>query len=237
MRVQGKAAPNYGEVKVLGSTPSKTKPKKKNKTKGKKQGAVPAARSVSAQKVPVRASNPRSCRNLKVDFGHLDTFLGNIIPPMGGQVKRAVMEEASADGSPTFSRMSGIQEFKNAVLLFINIYGDGYKNVFLDGGRQITWFAQNRQWEGTPVVQRLINCEGGKDVTGKTIRQTPVLLFCRCLGKGYVFCGRLGYCGHDPERIPIRFVWELKQFQDVSTCVDFQDLITACDRILSPPPK
>ena len=28
-------------------------------------------------------------------------------------------------------------------------------------GAEVTWFAQPRQWEGTPVVQRLINCAGG----------------------------------------------------------------------------
>lgn len=36
-------------------------------------------------------------------------------------------------------------------MLFVNVYGDGYKNVFLKNGKQITWFAQSRQWEGTPV--------------------------------------------------------------------------------------
>ena len=51
--------------------------------------------------------------------------LGRIIPPLGGQVKRAAMEALSAEGPPTFSRMSGIQEWANAVALFVNIYGDG----------------------------------------------------------------------------------------------------------------
>ena len=39
-------------------------------------------------------------------------------------MKRAVMEEACAEGSPSFSRMSGIQEWRNAVFLFVNIYGE-----------------------------------------------------------------------------------------------------------------
>ena len=98
---------------------------------------------------------------------HLETnFLGQIIPPLGGQVKRAAMEECAPNFSPTFSRMSGIQEWKNAVCLFINVYGDGYKNVFLEQGRFVTWFAQSRQWEGTPVVQRMINCAGGINAEG-----------------------------------------------------------------------
>ena len=45
-------------------------------------------------------------------------------------------------------------------------------------GAEVTWFAQPRQWEGTPVVQRLINCAGG------LVRRHPsppalALLLCR----------------------------------------------------------
>ena len=32
-----------------------------------------------------------------------------------------------------------------------------------------------------------------------------------CTGKGYVYCGKLGYQAHDPDRLPIRFVWQLLQ--------------------------
>ena len=195
--------------------------------------AVSARPSSKAAARAAKPSNPRSCKNLKVDLDHLNThFLGQIIPPLGGQVKRAVMEEASATCSPKFSRMSGIQEWRNAICLFVNVYGDCYKNVFLDGGRAITWFAQSRQWEGTPVVQRLINCEGGKNLDGKVVRRTPVLLFCRNLGCGYVYCGKLGYGGHDPDRIPIRFIWELSDFDKVVDSPDFQNLVDACGRVL-----
>ena len=70
---------------------------------------------------------------------------------MGGQVKKAVMELASRTTSsitPTFSRMSGIQEWQNCIFVFVNVYGDDYKNVFLNDGERITWFAQPRQSEG-----------------------------------------------------------------------------------------
>ena len=169
-----------------------------------------------------------------MDLKHLTTsFLGKIIPPLGGQVKRAAMMECAPSSSPTFSRMSGIQEWKNAICLFVNVYGEGYKNVFLEGGRFITWFAQNRQWEGTPVVQRLINCAGGKNSSGTNVKQTPILLFCRNKGQGYVYCGRLGYSGHDPDRIPVRFVWELLDFNSISQDEPFQDLVTACEDMFS----
>ena len=57
---------------------------------------------------PPKPVNSRSCKNLNADVDGLHTkWLGEIIPPMGGQVKRAAMEAASAEGPPSFSRMSG----------------------------------------------------------------------------------------------------------------------------------
>lgn len=143
----------------------------------------------NAEPAAARPTNTRSCKNLNADLEGLHTkFLGEIIPPLGGQVKRAAMEAASAEGSPSFSRMSGIQEWQNAVCLFINVYGDGYKNVFLDEGREVTWFAQPRQWEGTPVIQRMINSAGGvvtdDDGVAEEVEATPVLLFARNEGCG-----------------------------------------------------
>ena len=52
------------------------------------------------------------------------------------------MEECAPTSSPTFSRMSGIQEWKNSICLFVNVYGEGYKNVFLENGRFITCGSQ-----------------------------------------------------------------------------------------------
>ena len=69
---------------------------------------------------PPKPANARSCKNLCVDLERLSSlYLGRIITPLGGQVKRAAME-AAAGGSVTFSRMSGIQEWENAVALFVN---------------------------------------------------------------------------------------------------------------------
>jgi hypothetical protein len=126
----------------------------------KRQKILHANRS---EEPPPKPVNARSCKNLNADIDGLRAkYLGEIIPPMGGQVKRAAMEAASAEGPPSFSRMSGIQEWENAICLFINVYGDGYKNAFLDKGKEVTWFAQPRQWEGTPVIQRMINCAGAR---------------------------------------------------------------------------
>ena len=100
----------------------------------KRQKILHASRQEKASSSPKPVA-PRSCKNLRADLDGLHTtHLGAIIPPLGGQVKRAAMEAASAEGPPSFSRMSGIQEWRNAVALFINVYGDGYKNAFLSDG-------------------------------------------------------------------------------------------------------
>ena len=97
----------------------------------------------------------------------------------------------------------------------------------------MTWFAQPRQWEGTPVIQRLINCAGGEvlddDGVVEEVMPTPVLLMCRCEGQGYVYCGELEYQGHEPARIPIRFVWKLKEFSTLKEKEPFRGLVAACD--------
>mmetsp|Transcript_11894 Transcript_11894/g.16112 ORF Transcript_11894/g.16112 Transcript_11894/m.16112 type:complete len:315 (+) Transcript_11894:150-1094(+) len=183
----------------------------------------------------------RSSRILQIrDTSELvANFLGEYIPGVGGtQMKRGVMDTISADGPPSFSRMSGIQEWSNAVCLFINVYGHCYKNVFLQGGQEISWFAQSRQWEGTPVIQRLINSDGGDiidddDNNNNTVLEpTNVLLFCREENKPFVFCGSLSYLGHDPERVPIRFVWRLNEFKALSSKPAFTSLLDSCSNLL-----
>ena len=47
----------------------------------------------------------------------------------------------------------------------------------------------------------------------------------------YVYCGELRYHGHEPERLPIRFVWGLADYDDLSGSKDFVDVVEAC-RIL-----
>ena len=146
-RLMGKPSPNYTDGGEGGSSSSSSSSSSASPSAKRAKAASPAARKATAAAAASSSSssssssaasasaaaaasassppNPRSIRNLNADLDHLDAnFLGKIIPPMGGQVKRAVMEEACAEGSPSFSRMSGIQEWRNAVFLFVNIYGE-----------------------------------------------------------------------------------------------------------------
>ena len=70
-------------------------------------------------------------------------------------------------------------------------------------------------------------------LSGTKVKTTPILLFCRNLKKGYVYCGQLGYSGHDPDRIPVRFVWELLNYDVLTSSEPFQNLVQACEDMFS----
>ena len=230
-RVCGRPAPSYKEYG-----------EKEFEYNGGDPVRRPAKRAKTQNVKSTKPANPHSIKVLNADVAKMQAnWIGTIIPPWGGQVKRAAMEELySGKGSPRFSRMSGIQEWKNSVALFVNVYGTGYKNVFLNGGNEITWFAQSRQTEHTPVIKRLVRSEGGVYIDENDegeeeevdVKPTPVLLFCRNLGQGYVYCGRCLYLGHDPSRSPIRFVWQLQDFDKLKQCEPFNALIDACGSLV-----
>jgi hypothetical protein len=263
-RILGIEAPNYADIDVREPAAPRSRPRglpPRRAARAKPNYAEDAIEKAAAPLAPRAATaadlNPRSIRNLDVGLDALhSTHLGEVMLPA---YKRTVMQNANSDGTmPRFSRMSGIQEWSNAVMLFVNVFvgsGDCYKNVFLDGGRQITWFAQNRQWEGTPVVQRLIHSSpdavkgeassDGEEGAGSAAaaaaddvaeeeeeeEATPVLLFCREEKQGYVFCGRLRYVAHDPDRLPIRFVWELVDYDALKAHAPFNSLLSACEKL------
>ena len=62
-----------------------------------------------------------------------------------------------------------------------------------------------------------------------------VLLFCRDEGQGYVYCGELSYLGHDPDRIPIRFVWKLDDYDLIKGTDEFKSLVDNCHNLLQSP--
>ncbi|EEH59586.1 uncharacterized protein MICPUCDRAFT_55818 [Micromonas pusilla CCMP1545] len=99
--------------------------------------------------------------------------LGASIGDGTGAKKAAVIHALAAPRRDArFSKYSGIQEFKNVVCLFVNVgdkNGNAYDNVFTHAGGRITWFAQPRQTEATPVIERILNA-AGPSVDGSTAR-------------------------------------------------------------------
>ena len=92
--------------------------------------------------------------------------------------------------------MSGIQEWKNCVVLYVNVgdkYGNSYDNVFTNCGGCITWFAQPRQDEESSPIRTILStmskeemsCEETKnkaleegEEAEKKFPKWPVHLFC-----------------------------------------------------------
>ncbi|KAH7485089.1 hypothetical protein PRIC1_004394 [Phytophthora ramorum] len=164
-----------------------------------------------------------SSSQLEVSVGEFHAkCLGTQLLPMG---KQTVMEGLCPPGFvPKFSKMSGVQPWKNAVVLFVNIENDSfYDNIFhqeeVDGRNVVhfQWFGQNRWHEESPLVVRLRGVKRGEEELrfdesyynkeGET--EEPLLLFLRHTQGPYVYCGRLGYLGHRPASKPLEFRWQL----------------------------
>ena len=112
----------------------------------------------------------------------------------------------------SFNKYCGVQEWHNAVFLWINL---GSKdnvvvNEFLNGGKQITWFGGSRMYDHSPVIHKLLRL--GKEATKSTSR---IVLWVRKYDAKskkftpYICLGRLSYHSHQPGSHPLAFVWDL----------------------------
>lgn len=164
---------------------------------------VATAEAAIAERAMPEAS-AESCRTCDIDA---DSFvvrhLGQLMP---GPPTKASVVAALAGGSrmPKFSKYSGSLEWRNAIVLWVNVGGADYANLFFDGGRRMSWFASQRHDASSPIAQRLL---ATKRATAG--RRDTLLLFCRLPGEPYVCCGRLAYVAHEPSSSPLRFVWTL----------------------------
>lgn len=199
-----------------------------------------------------------SCRELVADVAWLDrTWLGKQVPfelgsPVGRKGKLAAMAACcgtTAPGvCPSFSTLSGIAQWTNAIVLFVNVGGDDYDNVFAHslsdvcgggggddppGAVYMTWFAQRSHSEESGVVRLLVGSRAddpGAPAPRKADPRPFVLLFCRLPQEPYVYCGRLAYCAHGyvDESPCLRFVWRLADAKRL--CEDsqpFRDMLAA----------
>ena len=174
-RIRNMPAPIYTSFEVdedLGDAHARAK---RRAEKRAKVAAARAARGDASRDDPrAEASKPRppakpsappakgSIKTLDAKMRECATeYLGApIFPPPGdGALKAAVIHALSPISNPRFSKYSGIQEWKNCVTLFVNVgdkNGNSYDNVFTHAGGRISWFAQPRQTEETPVIERIL---------------------------------------------------------------------------------
>ena len=164
---------------------------------------------------PLAASGPAdegSTFGQRCNTAHMmGRYLGQAVE--GGRI--AVVAAAAADEGgtepprpPRHPRGSGVVEWSNAAMLFINISPAGdtrqrYPNRFArlpadgcggNGSLTIGWWPGRGQSLRHPAVQRMVGPgpEGGGSGAGSSPAAVDVLLFCRpAAGGDYVFCGRL----------------------------------------------
>lgn len=140
-------------------------------------GGIVATTSTPRSSKPAAPVSANSLRSLDAKMSQCAAnHLGGPISDGTGAFKAAVVHEISPITNPKFSKMSGIQEWRNVVTLFVNVgdkHGDSYDNVFTHCGGRITWFAQPRQGEDTPVIQRIARTKDGKGMDALALATAP----------------------------------------------------------------
>ena len=140
-------------------------------------GGIVTTTSTPRSSKPAAPVSANSLRSLDAKMSQCAAnHLGRPISDGTGAFKAAVVHEISPITNPKFSKMSGIQEWRNVVTLFVNVgdkHGDSYENVFTHCGGRITWFAQPRQGEDTPVIQRIARTNDGKGMDALALATAP----------------------------------------------------------------
>jgi hypothetical protein len=161
----------------------------------------------------------------KVLCGHFDypLFIGRRLANTG---KAAVVEHANFmcgnEVGISFNKYSGVCEFQNDVLFLwvnMNTPDADIKNKFVvdNDKAQMTWYGGSRMREESPVIQKLISIGQGAK-TGKNPDSCGIILFYRMYNlakrvfEPYTCLGRLSYDSHEIGSQPIRFVWNLLDF-------------------------
>ena len=140
-------------------------------------GGIVTTKSTPRFAKPAAALSANSLRSLDAEMSKCSrNHLGRPISDGTGGFKAAVVHEISPIANPKFSKMSGIQEWRNVVTLFVNVgdkHGDSYGNVFTHCGGRITWFAQPRQGTDAPVIQRIARTKDGKGMDALALATAP----------------------------------------------------------------
>eukprot|EP01134_Creolimax_fragrantissima_P000328 CFRG0328T1 len=182
---------------------------------------------------------PNSIRNLNANTKLLDGYVGKFFPKniSGAAMKRAVMETLAAPNRPTYNKMSGIQEWRNCIFLFINLDSLSYKNTFRDDYERLVWFAQSSQTLSSPVICRLIRSldpngftkDCGHDKCIGRLR-AEVHLFCRPPSQPYFYLGEaIAAEFSTTDSLPIKFNLTLANVTQLRDSELFVDRLKAID--------
>lgn len=166
---------------------------------------TPPGRVYFKQQRPLGSSQDCTC-----NINALTSYFGRMVPK-GGKVGVVRLATSDENGKmrhrlPRFPRGSGILEFRNAFLLFVNIPSTRYPNSFSlngDGKYEMTWYPGKGQNLRHPGMQRLLgllpiatqeeveeDLSLGDDHHDAKEKKT-VLLLCRPQRGPFIVCGRL----------------------------------------------
>ena len=196
------------------------------------QAVVPSGDGPPEDDLP--AASAGSTMGLNADVpGMQGSWLGRKVVPQDGSGSMKAWALKTLHGNTRanlkFNKYSGIIQFANAVALFVNVRGKtgSYPNLFLDGGRKMTWVGAKGMDAEHPVIKRILACSGDA-LDGKL----HVVLFCREEGCSYVYCGRVGVDCFYPKTAPVKVVFKLCDFDTLAKSQDVAelDLFTAAKR-------
>lgn len=146
----------------------------------------------------------KSCSEMNCKIAELGaSMVGKIFfPPANtGAMKETVMKQI-AEENPIFSKYSGLQEFRNALIVFANVGGKDYENMFHnldDGDVAIDWFSSIKVKPDSRVAQRLLN------------PMEHIFIFLRFEGEPYLGCGKCEVIDSEISRRPMKFRLKLVQ--------------------------
>lgn len=212
--------PNYKEVSLTSELSRKRGVLAKDTADANE--VVSSSPAAAARQLSTPAAN--SVRSIDIDVTKLvvgdNGILGRMMEQSGKEhVINKSFELASSSEDQqrllgtrlSFNKYCGVQEWKNAVFLWVNLGSkdNTVVNDFLDTGKQITWFGGSRMYDDSPVIHKLLKL--GKDVTGTS----NIVLWVRKYDANskkftpYICLGRLSYHSHQPGSHPLAFVWNL----------------------------
>jgi len=169
--------------------------------------AMASAEYLDTSHRPSSSSTTKSRSCVDID-AHLDelrsVWIGKVFRPPGtsGAMKETVMNQIGVE-NPVFSKYSGLQEFKNAIILFVNVGGREYENLFYTNGTatsavSLDWYASSKAKPDSRAIQRLSTATEEREDFG-------VFLFLRFEGEPYLCCGPCLVEEKDLDPRPMRF--------------------------------
>lgn len=183
----------------------------REKSRDSKDSKRTTVRVRPAPRPPLEAAPDKlSSKNLNADVDSLVlSLLGKRLPRLGAW-KESCFRALCPGKEPKFNKYAGIAEFRNAIVLFLNMQTDGtgggsYDNkIFRDksGRYLLDYYASEKQNTETPVIKRL------------RTKSDQVVLFARPVANGspaeaYYFAGRMELDEEDTSRVPLLFRFEM----------------------------